>query len=185
MKLLISFFVFCTLNHSAFAQAQSKKFRSLGGDVGYATDRNDIGYDVYMLASDLSQSFKKPKHTVFLTWYCQPQFNIVKAATTPSNGIDVELGINLGIRNYIRVNDKFYLFQMLGSGPHFITADVLRQAKGFIFSDNVAIGSFIHLNKTYFLRLQAGLRHISNAGIKNPNNGIDSFLFMVGISGIR
>ena len=101
--------------------------------------------------ADFSWSFKKyPKKKDFVGWYVNPQFNWVKATNT--KGIDVEVGVNLGIRNYIRINDRFLLYQMLGSGPHYYTADLDRQAPGFIFSDNLAIGSFINLKNTGQLR---------------------------------
>ena len=72
---------------------------------------------------------------------------------------------------------------MLGSGPHFITADVKRQAKGFIFSDNAALGFMKSLEKkALFLNFQMRWRHISNAGLKDPNGGVDSWNVLIGIS---
>ena len=118
-------------------------------------------------------------------WYGQLQFNLVKATNTPAGKTDVEFGLNLGIRNHIRISRNFYLYQMLGSGPHYISAELDRQANGFIFSDNLAIGSYIHLSSKYFLNLQFGIRHISNANIKLPNRGVNSYIISVGISGIK
>ena len=75
---------------------------------------------------------------------------------------------------------------MLGSGPHFITAEVSRQANGFIFSDNLALGSFVKLSeKDLFLNLQFKIRHLSNAELKNPNAGINTWNVMVGLSKLR
>ena len=167
------------------AQDYASKFKTSGGSIGFAPARNHVHYDVLLLAADFSRSFKKPQKKSFLTWYWQPQINLVKAATTPENSIDYEFGINLGLRNYIKLSDNFYLYDMICSGPHFISADVYRQARGFIFSDNLAFGSLIRIDKKNFLRIQAGLRHISNGGFKEPNKGIDSFLFMVGLSRIK
>ena len=73
---------------------------------------------------------------------------------------------------------------MLGSGPHYISADLERQATGFIFSDNLMLGSLIRLKKQVFLNLQFGVRHISNANINLPNRGVNSVIFMAGISGL-
>src|SRR5687768_9030047 len=129
MKLLFLFFLGCVIYCCASGQTGNTKFRSKGADVGLAFDRNQIGYDVYMLAADLSRSFRQSRKKVFLSWYCQPQVNIVTDASMPANDLDCEFGVNLGIRNYIKINDGFYLFQMAGSGPHFITAEVARQSK--------------------------------------------------------
>lgn len=167
------------------AQVSSSNFRTLGGSIGFAPGRNNINYDVLLFSVDYSQSFKTPKKKSFLTWYAQPQFNLVKAAGTPKNALDYEFGLNLGIRNYIKVNDDLYIYDMICSGPHFMSAIMPLQARGFLFSDNLAFGSLICIKQKYFLRLQAGIRHLSNAGIKEPNKGIDSFLFMVGLSEIK
>lgn len=181
---MIIFWMFSPVQ-TVSAQEYAEKFKTSGGSIGFAPARNHVHYDVLLLAADFSRSFKKPQKKSFLTWYWQPQLNLVKAANTPKNSLDYEFGINLGLRNYIKVSDNIYVYDMICSGPHFISATVYRQARGFIFSDNLALGSLIRIDKKYFLRLQAGLRHISNGGFKEPNKGIDSFLFMVGFSQIK
>jgi hypothetical protein len=81
------------------------------------------------------------------------------------------------------VNDGLYFYQMLGSGPHYISAHLDRQATGFIFSDNLAIGALTRLNrKQLFLNLQFRIRHISNANLKLPNRGVNSYNFFIGLS---
>jgi hypothetical protein len=133
--------------------------------------------------ADYSKSFKTPKKKDFLAWYAQPQFNFVKADSTPKGSIDYEFGLNLGIRNYVKINEGFYFYQMLGSGPHYISAKVKRQASGFIFSDNLALGTLLRLNrKGWFLNFQYVQRHISNANLKKPNSGVNSYNFVIGLS---
>ncbi len=99
---------------------------------------------------------------------------------------DYEFGLNGGLRNYIRVNPNFYFYQMLGSGPHYISAVLTKQANGFIFSDNLAVGIYKRINKnSLFLNLQLGIRHISNADLKMPNRGVNSFNILVGLGKIK
>ena len=73
---------------------------------------------------------------------------------------------------------------MLGSGPHYINAQTQRQAKGFIFSDNLAAGIRLplpaHLAGEF--NIQYRLRHISNAGLKSPNGGINNGFLVVGFT---
>lgn len=161
------------------------RFKTSGGEIGYSNTFSDnTDYKMILMMADFSWSFKKnPRKKDFVGWYVDPQFNWVKATNT--KGIDVECGVNLGIRNYVRINDRFLLYQMLGSGPHYYTADLDRQAPGFIFSDNLAIGSFINLKGNLFLNLQFGIRHISNANLDLPNRGVNSIVFMAGLSGVR
>jgi hypothetical protein len=180
------YFFLIFLIQTVSAQDNPKRFKSFGADFGYGKEFSDnVDYEIFLFAADWSRSFSKPIKKDFLAWYVQPQINLVKATNTPSNGLDYEFGVNLGIRNYIKVNEIFYLYQMLGSGPHYISAELERQAKGFIFSDNFAIGSFIHIKNKYFLKLQLGLRHISNANLKLPNRGVNSYILTIGFSGIK
>jgi hypothetical protein len=175
--------LFLLLACSAGAQS---RFEAHTLQYGYGKEFSDnVDYRMHMLAAELSRSFNKPKKNDFMGWYGQLQFNLVKATNTPAGKTDVEFGLNLGIRNHIRLSRNFYLYQMLGSGPHYISAELDRQANGFIFSDNLAIGSYIHLSSIYFLNLQFGIRHISNANIKLPNRGVNSYIISVGISGIK
>ncbi|MFL5741750.1 MAG: acyloxyacyl hydrolase [Flavisolibacter sp.] len=139
-----------------------------------------VTYDVVLLGAEFVHPFSKALKNDFVTWYVNPQFNFVKADSTKST--DIEFGINLGIRNYMRMNPNWYIYQMVGSGPHFISARLSRQTRGFIFSNNFALGSLVHISGSHFLNLQSGFRHISNANLKLPNRGINSYVFMIGYS---
>ncbi|MFL5773716.1 MAG: acyloxyacyl hydrolase [Flavisolibacter sp.] len=185
MKYFFVFVILITFSGTQNASAQTRRFKTYGGEIGYGnTFSENTTYKMVLTMADFSWSFKKfPKKKDFVGWYVDPQFNLVKATNT--KGIDVETGVNLGIRNYVMVNEHFLLYQMLGSGPHYYTADLDRQAPGFIFSDNLAIGSFINISDNLFLNLQFGIRHISNANIELPNRGVNSFIFMAGLSGIK
>jgi hypothetical protein len=168
------------------AQTAQGRFYSKGGLVGYGPSFSDnTTYNVFFFMGDYSQSWKKqPVKKDFTAWYAAPQFNLVKAFYKEENHHDIEFGVNLGFRNYIRISDNFYLYQQLGSGPHYITAKLERQATGFIFSDNLDLGSFIQLDNKLFLNLQFGIRHISNANLQLPNRGVNSYVFMAGLSGL-
>ena len=160
-----------------------QRFKTKGFMVGYGKAVNkETNYKIICLAGDFSWSFRKqPRKNFFAAWYFEPQFNPVRS----NRPWDLEFGANLGFRTYWKINEQFYFYQMLGSGPHFITADVRRQAKGFIFSDNAALGVFSSLKKNgLFLNTQVRWRHISNAGLKDPNGGIDSWNVLLGVSKI-
>ena len=179
----IGMMILCT-TAMANADTSIKRFKTAGGISGFGNAVNTTTkYQPIYFAGDFSWSFRKvPKKRIFLSWYFEPQINPV---LTP-RPLDIEFGANLGLRNYIRINKNFLLYQMLGSGHHFISAEVSRQANGFIFSDNLAVGSFIRLNnKDLFLNLQFRIRHISNAGLQSPNGGIDTWNVLVGFSKIK
>jgi hypothetical protein len=181
--LLLFFYSYINAQESTPA----KRFKTIGGLVGWGNSFSEnTDYQTYYIIGDYSSSFKVPKKKDFVAWYAEPQFNFVKAASTPEGSVDYEFGSNLGIRNYVKINDGFYFYQMLGSGPHYISAEVGRQANGFIFSDNLALGTLLRLNqKGLFLNFQYVQRHISNAGLKDPNGGVNSYNFVIGLSHIK
>ena len=139
MKAKCMIWLVAILIHQATAaqEIEPKRFKSKGFVVGYGpTFSDNTTYTVYYLTGDWSWSFSKPRKKDFLSIYFEPQVNYVR--TTRPN--DFEMGANLGLRNYIRINSNLLFYQSLGSGPHYISAEMERQATGFIFSDNLFIG---------------------------------------------
>lgn len=103
-------------------------------------------------------------------------------ATNLRNSYDFEFGMNFGLRYLMQLNLKTYLIASVGSGPHYITVQTDRQASGFIFSDNFELNLrhyYTELRTT--IQLAARFRHISNAGLKSPNGGIDNFFLLFGL----
>jgi hypothetical protein len=178
-------FIFCFQANAQ--EAAPQRFKTIGGLVGWGNSfSKNTGYQTYYLLGDYSSSFSKPRKKDFVSWYAEPQFNFVKADSTRKGSIDYEFGLNLGIRNYVKINEGFYFYQMLGSGPHYISAKVGRQASGFIFSDNLALGTLLRLTKkNLFLNFQYVQRHISNANLKAPNGGVNSYNFVIGLSRLQ
>lgn len=102
----------------------------------------------------------------------RPQLN----ATQVEDRKGIEFGINVAVsavlsRGFIRPGFS------IGVGPHYITESLERQAEGFIFSDNFRFFMRMHLSETICLSPHAGFRHLSNASLKQPNDGINSFIF--------
>jgi len=94
---------------------------------------------------------------------------------------DYEFGFNLGIRYQRPLLQDLHFTASLGSGPYWVTVDTGRQADGFIFSDNLDMGLSYHLPETRTqFQLRGRYRHISNAGLQEPNGGIDNFFLIFG-----
>lgn len=163
------------------AQDTTGRFHSKGAITGIGFQLNiDRRYSPIYFAGDFSWQFGKKPRKDFLAFYLEPQFNLVLT----QRPLDYEFGTNIGLRYYQQLSPKMYLYQMLGSGPHYYSADLPRQAPGFIFSDNLAAGLYTRISarKRLFLNTQVRIRHISNAGIKLPNAGVNTFNVLVGIA---
>lgn len=115
----------------------------------------------------------------------QPQFN-----TTQFRPIDneplikngYEFGLNVGLVVRKNLMDNFIsIYSLLSLGPHYVSGTPKRQADGFIFSDNVFIGINVRMYENIYLDIRPGFRHISNAGLKRPNGGVNNSLLSAGI----
>ncbi len=145
----------------------------IGG--GYAPTILQVNYRIPFLK-------KTGKHQLALL--LQPQFNLVKAIPNQPSDFLFEAGINLGLAYEYLISPNFGIAYLgLGAGPHYINAETGIQANGFIFSDNFYAGlhQFVG-NKTWFLTYEIRFRHISNAGLQEPNIGIDNFFLGIGVS---
>lgn len=166
------------------AQRKQIGHQSYGVFAGFGISDHKIvdRYQLFYLGGDFSWSLGKAVKKDFVSFYLEPQFNLVHT----NHRLDFEFGLNGGLRNYIRINPGLYFYQMVGSGPHYISANIKKQAKGFIFSNNFSMGVFKSINKkSLFLNLQFRFRHISNAGFKEPNEGVNSYNLVVGLSRIK
>jgi len=96
---------------------------------------------------------------------------------------EYEFGLNVAFYFGIELSPKTLLSYSIGSGPHYISSDLERQAKGFIFSDNM----YFTLRRNHNgidVAVFAGMRHISNANLELPNLGVNNILIGVSVAKI-
>lgn len=112
--------------------------------------------------------------------YAEGQLVYADIAVEPGSAF--EAGLNMGIRYQQPLFGPIVMNATIGAGPHYITLNTESQAEGFIFSDNFEIGfSWLRPNKRWGYNLRGRFRHISNAGFKYPNLGLDNFFIVFGI----
>ena len=89
---------------------------------------------------------------------------------------EYEFGLNIQAGLNFQLNELSVLSFKLGTGPHYISFDSDKQSSGFVFSDNASlVYRRLLKNKGYDIGFKAGLRHLSNLSIRNPNGGLNSF----------
>ncbi len=123
----------------------------------------------------LTQKEKKGKWWIML----EPQINPVFLDNQLK---EAEFGINVAFRYKFQLAESFSFYAQLGSGPHFITIPTERQAHGFIFSDNLAIGFSKVLSNNWRLNTELRIRHISNANVMKPNRGMNNLFVVIGFT---
>ncbi len=165
----------------------TKSKHSIGLITGYGSQSNlnvQYEYEVTFFQFQYYWTFL-PKRTWGLDILVQPQYNLmtfkhINNSSIQKNGY--EFGLNVGV--LIRKNifkDLLNMYAFVSAGPHYVSGAPQRQSAGFIFSDNVFVGLNIKLfRKTYF-DVRPGFRHISNAGLKKPNRGINNLVISGGI----
>ena len=112
------------------------------------------------------------------------ELQLVKVLESLDRNSNVEFGTNFGLLYTPKIGQSAYLLAGITSGPHFITINTALQTRGFIFSDNFEVGIRLKMPASkWHTDLKVRFRHISNAGIQNPNGGIDNFFVIIGFGG--
>lgn len=102
-----------------------------------------------------------------------------------TDNFNLELGLFIYLNLGIALTDWDMISLLAGAGPHYISVETERQAKGFIFSDNFLLAyrrKLLLSREPYELSFYGGFRHISNASLKQPNGGIDNIMIGLGFA---
>ncbi|MGF7080123.1 acyloxyacyl hydrolase [Mucilaginibacter sp. UYCu711] len=116
----------------------------------------------------------------------QPQYNVSRYGlypeSVPTDYLDsYEYGLNLGLlyrRNWGGGPLSYYV--ALSTGPHYASGVPHRQMSGFLFANNLVAGLNLKVYKTLYADVSFGLRHMSNAGTRLPNAGVNNLVFKEG-----
>jgi hypothetical protein len=160
-------------------------FRKIDRYIDLTRDVHETGYyykvDFFQLEYHYA-FLQRPKWE--LEAVGQPQVNVTHFRHFDSLSMvsrSYELGFTAGIMARRRISNRVSLYAYLCSGPLYVPSVPTRQASGFIFSDNFFLGTSIKVNKALYFDIRPGFRHISNAGMKAPNSGINDMTLSAGV----
>ncbi|MEN8788396.1 MAG: acyloxyacyl hydrolase [Flavobacteriaceae bacterium] len=188
---LLIFFNIITVQISTaqFAESPFKAKTMVGLMYGYGTQQElgmvaDYQYDVIY--------YQLQYHRILHNWHktslellIQPQYNrtnFIYGDNEFHNSHGYEFGLNVGFlfRRYI-AGESVSLYMLISTGPHYASSVPFRQSSGFMFSDNLFLGITFKLDDNIYLDLRPGIRHLSNAGFKRPNGGINNIVINGGL----
>jgi len=106
----------------------------------------------------------------FISFVSQPDTNIE---------IGTSFLFKLGI---LPQTSKFQPFILVGPGMVYMTQHTPKQSTQFNFINQAGIGIHYFFRKNIAFTLEGRYRHLSNAGIKQPNLGINTQFVIAGIS---
>ncbi len=116
-----------------------------------------------------------------LDFVVQRQLNFATFEDTAVTQTAWEAGLNVGVMLHGTVGGVLKVYALGSTGPHYVSDTPKRQAQGFIFSDNFRTGILVPVTQNFGLDLCAGIRHVSNAGLKRPNKGLDNIMVGLGL----
>lgn len=142
-------------------------FSSLG--ISTSVFKEKYPYNPVIAGILLHFPITKPNRKLNFSLNSLPHFAIVDFAKQS----EFEFGVTLILELSIKTDKNSSIGINVGSGPHYISVETNRQAQGFIFSDMLFLNYKKQVHKSIF-GIVCGLRHISNAGLKEPNSGINN-----------
>lgn len=172
----ISFILLLTITISSTAQVTNKRYinqKSIGGFISagfpYYNLEVDVGYHPILIGGYLHLPLYQARKNFNIAIDVLPQVGIVPF----DNNTEYEFGLNIVFVFGFAVSERDVFSINIGSGPHYITAQLDRQASGYIFSDNLNF-TFRHKFNVLEAGVTAGIRHISNLGFEEPNIGVET-----------
>ncbi len=98
-----------------------------------------------------------------------------------------EGGIETGVSFLFKVGilpqtSKFQPYGKIGIGMNYMTLHTNEQGTQFNFTEQGGIGMHYFFRKNLGLTLEGRIRHLSNAGIDQPNHGINSYFVLTGLT---
>lgn len=95
---------------------------------------------------------------------------------------NAEMGLAFLFRYSYPLTSNFYPYIEVGSGLYYMTLSTQEQSTQFNFIDQGGAGFSYFLRKDLALNVGYRIRHVSNCSIKEPNNGINANVYLVGLS---
>ena len=180
------------------------RFYQLGFNFGYASVDNfifkddDYYYEVYLHKIQILYRIKSGKidydfifqpeinrahHKLYNPWFAgHPDvFSAYRTQLMTLKTIN-EYIMNCGVILRTSITENLNIYGLASIGPGYFDKGSERMAKGIGFSDNLALGLNYNFLKELVLDLRLGFRHVSNAEIKQPNEGYDAIEFNIGLA---
>jgi len=128
------------------------------------------------LGVDMTRWFSSLRnHRGTLSLFFEPQFNLVFG-----HEFEIEGGMGIGLKYRYPLHEVVSVYGLIAAGPHFITAHTVDQANGFNFTETLGVGINVHIMPGAALDLGFRARHLSNADLRDPNCGIDTYFGTIG-----
>lgn len=186
---ILLFFIFSIFNVCWSAKTEEKKLKSLqaiefltGFGNGDIKEQDD--YNLIPLFIDIDFNLKPFTKKIGLTSPGILQFvfePFISYVSSPND--NVEVGNNFLIKiGFVPESAKFQPYFKGGLGLIYMSQHTREQSTQFNFNEYAGIGTHYFFKKNIAFTVEYRFRHISNAGRKHPNSGINTYFGICGIS---
>jgi len=134
-------------------------------------------YSVWLGSFGVSKQLSRKDSRISLRIIKDLQFGL--GSTHTRGDRDFDLAFNIAFEGVWQFTKPTALTFSIGSGPAYQSTSTTLQARGFVYSNNFTMGLRFTLSNSIVLTPQVRFRHMSNAGWKAPNGGIDNFFVLV------
>lgn len=142
--------------------------------LGYNLNKKELGF-TDLLKPVFDKFDIKPKgYTEFIL---EPFFNQV---ISPDS--DYEAGFSIMLKYAYPLFDKVHLYGIGGGGLVYMGEETAEQSTQYNFLPQLGAGISFFVNENCSVSIEYRYRHLSNAGIKEPNRGINTDMFLTGMS---
>jgi hypothetical protein len=155
---------------------EQRDYRLIPGIVRLGFNLNSIGFGFTDLIKPIADKFHF-KTKGFTEIILEPFINTV---ITPHTNIEVGCGILL--KYSYPLTEKLYPYGIAGGGVIYFTQHTHVQSLQYGFNPQLGLGFTYFFKKDLALNAEYRYRHLSNAGIKQPNKGINIGMVLVGLS---
>lgn len=141
-------------------------------------------YDLYPIYIDFDFNFKNIIKKIGLNPPVAVLFQLepyIAAVSSPNSNVEIGNSFMFKV-GLVPEAWKFQPYVKAGAGMVWMSQHTREQSTQFNFIETGVVGAQYSLKNNISLLLEARMRHLSNAGIKQPNHGINSYFAVAGLS---
>jgi len=189
MRRIIIIFSLLALNFFPFALLTAQENKTLEGIeflTGFAWGKLKEKGNYYLFPLKIFFDFNLKNLTQKIGFHPRPllQFQVepfINFVSQPKQNL--ETGISFWFKmGILPETSRFQPYFKLGTGIVYLTQHTREQATQFNFTEQAFLGMHYYFNKNTAFTLEGGIRHLSNASLKSPNHGINSYAVLTGIT---
>ena len=170
----------------SYAVAETKSLEAIEFLTGFGWGRLRAkdNYNLYPLMVGLDFNLKPLTKKLNFNPKSLVQFQLVPyIATVTQPETNVELGTSFFLKvGLLPQTSKFQPYLKAGVSLVYMTQHTREQATQFNFAEQGGIGMHYFFAKNWGLTIEGLYRHLSNASIDHPNQGINTYFSSVGVT---